>query len=545
MTDDLLDRVLADAAAVRDAQVASLRLGDAEAELLREIMATDPTEIDIGGGLAPRKDARRRHRTGSRTALGAVAAAAVVVAAVLVAGGGGDDPEDQSPDVAAQAPPEVPRLLADVVPEGYELESTEDGPHEGQEGVDRELLEQIRIAHRWFLYGDADAEDPFESSDLLITASSYSPAVFDDTFRMGPGERVEVRGHEGLSCPPDSCHGATTVSWTEDRGFDISLASRSINQSQLLAIAEGLEVGDGRIELGFLPSDLPGPLDELSRPGGQTPDPDAVFHAANYSQPSRTPSRPGVVDDRPSLRISATEGDAFTLLSEVVQHESHRRIEVRGHDGWLMSSPAQPPVTLPGGGYTYWPASIALSWEEQPGVIVSVVAAGSPRLTAEDLLRIAESLRPATDEEWESALLTDEPIDAAEVESYVPDAAVAFVTADQLGGAAYLTSDGRVCGYVVDRVGKTEDTCGPAEQRVHELRDRSGDVRFLFGTMPDGAADVAASNQYSGDNALSAFHDVAPEAGPRLYLLSLDVMVPETITFRDRNGEPVETLPYP
>ena len=543
MTDEQLDRLLAETAAVRDAQVASLGLGDAEAELLQEIMATDLTEMDLGEGGAPPNDERRRRRTGYRAAIGAVAAAAVVVAVVLVAGGGGDDPADQTPDVAAQAPPEVPRLLADVVPDGYELTSTEDGGHES---VDGELPEGTQIASVSYLYGDADAEDPFESSDLLVTARHYSDAVFDDTFSTSPGEPVEVRGHDGLICPPDACSGATTVSWTEDRGFDIALASRSINQDGLLVIAEGLEISRADIELGLLPADLPGPLDELGRQDEQIPNPGAVSHAAIYARPSSAPGPPRVVDDRPSLRVSATEADAFTLLLDVSGYESHRRIEVRGHDGWLMSHPAEPPVTLPGGGYRYAPASVALSWEEQPGVIVRVDATGSSHLTAEDIVRIAESLRPATDEEWEAALVTDdEPIDAAEVESYIPDDAVAFVTADQLGGAAYLTSGGQVCGYVLDQEGKTPDTCGPAEQRVHELRDRAGDVRYLMGTMPDGATDVAASNKYSGDNALGAFHDVAPEDGPTLYLLPLDVMVPDTITFRDGNGEPVETAPYP
>ncbi|MGH9213207.1 MAG: hypothetical protein ACRD2C_21425 [Acidimicrobiales bacterium] len=546
MSDDQLDRLVADISPFSDPTVTSLDLRHAETELMEEIMATDMTEVDLGVG-GPRDETKRqRLRRGHRVAIGAVAAAAAIVAAVLVVGGGGDEPENEG-DVSTQPPPEIPRLLADVVPDGYELTSTVDAP---QEQHDQEIVsDDVRVTRDAYLYGDADAENPFESGDLVITTLRHSAEDPDGGLSMYPGEQVEVqvRGHDGLVCSPDACSadGATTVHWLEEPGFEVSLTSRSLDQDQLLAIAEGLEISNEQILLGGLPPDLPVPADELARDGEQARNPHAVAHMATYRQPHAADDPRPLLDDRPSLTVSAGPGDESTMLWEVVSYDARHRVEVRGHDGWFVSRQASPPAVFPGGGYSYSPASSLVIWEEQPGVIVSVTATGSSDLAEDDLLHVAESLHPASDEEWEAVLEDRAPIDPAEVESHVPDDAVAFVITDQLGGAAYLSADGQVCGFVVDSEGEGLETCGSADQRVHELRDREGEVRFLFGTMPDGAADVAATNQYSADDAVPAFHDDAPEEGPTLYVLPLDFMVPETIAFRDGTGQPVETVPYP
>ena len=159
-----------------------------------------------------------------------------------------------------------------------------------------------------------------------------------------------------------------------------------------------------------------------------------------------------------------------------------------------------------------------------------------------DAIAFAESLRPATAEERLAAQQAS-PMDSGAVAEQVPDDAQAVATTDELGGAAYLAADGRICGFVVDEEGKLPDACGSPDQRVHELRGRNGAVQFLFGTMPPGVVDVVVRSSSVADP-WYPFYDVAPEAGPRIWILSIGGLAPDTITFRDGHSEPVETVPY-
>jgi hypothetical protein len=189
---------------------------------------------------------------------------------------------------------------------------------------------------------------------------------------------------------------------------------------------------------------------------------------------------------------------------------------------------------------------------DAPGVLVDATIQTMALEIDFDLAGFAESLRPATDAEWAhgnvpasdaTAIEGVTDITDTEVESYVPDDAQAYATTDLLGGAAYLAVDGQICGFIVDQQGKLTDTCGPADQRIHELRDRGGTVRFLFGTMPPGTGAVQARRSGVEEPA-SAFHDVFPEQGPRIWIFSTDIFVPETVTFVDDDDNPVETAPY-
>jgi hypothetical protein len=227
------------------------------------------------------------------------------------------------------------------------------------------------------------------------------------------------------------------------------------------------------------------------------------------------------------------------------------RIEVRGHEGWTLSQPLED-----------W---LGLLWEEAPGVYVSVVATDTD-LTEADVLDVAESLRPATAAEWDAALRADDQ----SVASYIPDDAVVTIdtaadfgasgmlgvyepTTDSEGIAVYLAAEGQLCAFLVDAEGKLPETCVAEGTRVQVLRDRAGEPVMLFGFTPAGTGDVLgtfgdmpAEVAESGPQPLIAYLEPVPGAEHQIYGMPLSLVVdsiPDTLTFRNQQGEPIESVP--
>jgi hypothetical protein len=540
MNDEELDKLVAATDPIGDVRVASLDLRDAETELMEEIMARSASEVILTADLpAPSRRRRRRRVLVAAAAVVAVAGAAVTVLALR---SGSDDDGSKPDDVSTQGLVELPHLIADPAPEGFDPPIIDAPSH-----VPPRDANGVPVPDGYLrLYGDVGAEEP--SSDLVVEVAPYTDAT-PTRFLPGNGhmDPVTVRGHDGLACHGASCgtsFGASAaVGWEERPGLEIVLKSRALEVDQLRMIAEGLSVDGDEVVLGALPPGLPGPLDDVGRlPYGAWAGPNATTYQdpgirVTYGRdleggPLET-MHPAVI----SLTVRA--GDQAALAWETWAAAERRRVRVRGHDGWLLSD-----ISL-------WPPTLV--WSEAPGVIVEVEAVSLSDLRdAEsdpggrgdhpDPIAFAESLRPATAEEWLAAQQAN-PMDSGAVAEQVPDDAQAVATTDELGGAAYLAADGRICGFVVDEEGKLPDACGSPDQRVHELRGRNGAVQFLFGTMPPGVVHVVVRSSSVADP-WSPFYDVAPEAGPRIWILSIGGLAPDTITFRDGHGQPVETVPY-
>jgi hypothetical protein len=535
MNDAELDRLVAATAPITEARVAALDLRDAEVELMEKLMATSASETTLTSE-SPLAAPRRRHpwRRHAGAAVAAVATATIAVVTVHAV------IDDRRIDVSTREAVEagLPRLIADPPPDGYPVATLE--PEGAQTAWESTLDAESGYTA---LYGDVAAPDP--SNDLVLTVAAG--AQTDMLYGHGEGlQPVTVRGHRGQACAHGRCGvipGGSTVSWDERSGLTIILQSRSFGVESLIAIADGLEVDGDQAELGTLPPGTTG-LDEVGRTQHwPTAGDDPTGHRVVYGieQPAA-----GTARVRDEVSVTVTSGDAAALTLRAWQTGNGHRVTVRGHDGWiLMGSPPQEDPPRQG-------IQLSLIWMDAPGVLVDATIQTMALEIDFDLAGFAESLRPATDAEWAhgnvpasdaTAIEGVTDITDTEVESYVPDDAQAYATTDLLGGAAYLAVDGQICGFIVDQQGKLTDTCGPADQRIHELRDRGGTVRFLFGTMPPGTGAVQARRSGVEEPA-SAFHDVFPEQGPRIWIFSTDIFVPETVTFVDDDDNPVETAPY-
>jgi hypothetical protein len=209
-------------------------------------------------------------------------------------------------------------------------------------------------------------------------------------------------------------------------------------------------------------------------------------------------------------------------------------VTVRGHEGRATVQAADPAT----GGM----AQVTVAWDEAPGVRATVDAVNS-ELTEADVLAIAESLRTATEEEWEQATHLNDPADPAAVQDEIPGDATGRVAVEHLGSAVYTTADDRICAFRVDGRGRLPDECGARDAGPHLLKDRIGWPSVVFGVLPDGATQVVATR--AGTDILAG-----PPGGPNppsvmiggdgIYAVPVGP-VPDTLTFLDDAGATVDT----
>lgn len=289
-----------------------------------------------------------------------------VVAAVVLS-----QPDRSAPgNDAAPRPPELPRLIPADLPAGLEIAEVQD---------DEAVMDWGEYTTYRYLYGEEGAERPFDRVDLDISVTS--PA--DQLVAEGDELEVEVRGRSGLvqHVPAESDQPqSTAVIWTEGPEFDVSVASRTLEAKDLLAIAEQLRIDGTEVALGDIPPEVPVPLVEVGRAVESTVpgDPASRYHHITYS----TPDRPF---EGPSLYVMVQPGDEPELMALAYDDRSDRRVDIRGHKGWLAVN----------GG------DVGVGWVERPWVLVYVGGWGG--VTEEDVLAAAESLDVATGDEWEAA----------------------------------------------------------------------------------------------------------------------------------------------
>jgi hypothetical protein len=477
----------------------------------------------------------------------ATVVATVVSAVALVAGtvairAAADDGRDP-----AATSTTVPRLVADLVPDGLRPLGVVELPTD-EAGAPTQTIS---------LYGDPTAGDPFAVSDLAVLTGAV-PLSSDQV-----GEAVTVRGHDGLV--DEASPLATTVYWEEDEGFTVALASRTLDVHQLVAIAEGLAIdADGRtVDVGPLPDALPGPLapvgsadieeTRFGMQGARLPlDESTAGHVAAYQ-----PDEYGLFE---SALVATFTGDATSLTVLRWLGGATTATDVRGHPGWSGS------YELPGfdDGEGIVPGSqgplSAVVWEEAPGVLVLVQTFG-PSL--DEARAMAESLRQTTDDEWARMLRLgegrdrfmyhEERVAAGQLSAEDRrDSSAIRMPRNSVNGSegvygvagvwsTWLLPDGSLCGAVdaVDDGADPVETCDPEGGPATLVRDDAGEPVLVIGVLPDGAVGRIAV----GGRIEEAQTCTGPEDAPPYYILVIaDGEAPSAVTFVADDGTELDTV---
>lgn len=99
-------------------------------------------------------------------------------------------------------------------------------------------------------------------------------------------------------------------------------------------------------------------------------------------------------EDFASVQVTSVAGSEATMWASRLLVSDAREVTVRGHRGFAGAFPTAPPEE----GYTgptY--AMTTVSWLERPGEVLTVTGID---ITDEQLMAVAEDIRPATEDEW-------------------------------------------------------------------------------------------------------------------------------------------------
>jgi hypothetical protein len=416
--------------------------------------------------------------------------------------------------------PDIPRLIPGAYPEGLPDPMGIDLPYTAL--FDDNVPASIAV------YGDPGAESPFAAADLAVITSDNDIRPYVEG--SGNQRTVTVRGVEGLSteAAADSPIGRS-VTWEAD-GRHVLVASHSLDEDQLLAVAEALTIAEGDVTLDAAPPGMP-VLEQLA-----AADDYLLANLVVVGPPVRRSAEAFMVgnetvDYDKTFFVVTSAGDASDLVVVRWVTGADTPTEVRGHPAWAGTDDG----------------AQSLVWEESPGVIAMVLANG---LTDAELQAAVDSLRPATDDEWDQ--LPHEPVDES-----VGDPGDESAGGDTAGGEdpvaedAYLTgnySDGMwdvdydpvspaLCASFVAFAGDDMPyVCIRSDEPASVLTDQEGTPILLFGLMPEGAVAL-------GDPALLAAAQVTDTPDGRvLYAVVLDGQpAPTEVAFVDSQGQTVST----
>jgi hypothetical protein len=447
--------------------------------------------------------------------------------------------------------PVVPRLIPEVVPAGY------------RPGGVTELAAEPNLPPGTVsldVYGDPTADDPFAEADLAIYTSDLPLGPQHDELS---GDPVTVRGHDGVA--DEFLGDGVLLLWEEAPGLSIGIGSWSLDLAHLVAIAEGLNVDAAahKIELGRLPDGIAGPLapvgsaDDFSASPALAPLGLAVPASGNgYVAHYRTDDYlfPG------QAVVAAFAGDAEDLAVARWLSAARTATDVRGHPGWAGSFQLPPfddgEGIVPGSENLF---ITTLVWEEEPGVVAVIQLFGHGEGEA---LALAQSLRPATPDEWarlrhlgasSDVFLSDEAriargqrpvqdrLDSADIT--MPNDAVNG--AEGVYGVAgvwstWLLPDGTLCGAVDDDTAPDPVvTCDPDGGSVTPVLDSTGRPVLVIGVMPDGAVGrIAVGGEIDEVQTVTG-----PEEAPPYYVMTIaGDAVPSAVTFVAADGTDLATV---
>ena len=497
MNDHELDRLVASAAPVRDSWVAGLDLRDAEDELMEEIMATANTQAPPASGpstdrSSPFGGEPRRFKLA--VAVGLAAALLVGVVVVRSTTGSGDD----DGDVRTPGEPTIMPMIADSVPDGFEV-----GLVVPEEGLLPEPSTPGGPIDTW-IYGDLTATAL--TNDVLLSIAASAPEG------TSLSEPVTVRGRQGSLCSPgphqcDLGNNITGVSWTEASGLYVTVESRSFDRTQLLAIAEGVTVDGNTVELGSVPAGVTKPpkVAELDHDWAWT-------YMVQYSSP-----------DARSFSVATKAETEASHIYDLWFSGPRDDLDVQGHDASIDD--------LNG--------SHVLTWEPVPGQLVEVLTNGVDETAA---LAFAETVRPATTAEWAHVqeLFADAPPDDERAGTEPPpdDAAHRELADGTTEVWGWLGEDGGLCYEVNDHGALSSQLCTGEPTKVLGVSP-TNDSGTLIWDVPAavGVAPEATTSIDGGEVTLGEQVD-----GGRLFVWEFpDGEMPDSLTFRDADGNEIAT----
>jgi hypothetical protein len=448
--------------------------------------------------------------------------------------------------------PVVPRLVPEVVPAGYRS-----GGATELAAVPNLPPGTVSLA----VYGDPTADDPFAAADLAVYTSDRPLDLQLDEF--GGTDPVTVRGHEGVA--DEFLGDGVLLLWQEAPGLSIGIGSWSLDLGHLLAIADGLNVDAGAhtIELGRLPDGIAGPLapvgsaDDLSTSPAWAPV-GLPVPASGNGYVSHYQTDDYLFPDR--VVVAAFAGDAEDLAVERWLTAAGTATDVRGRPGWAGSF--QLPPFDDGEGIVPESENVfitTLVWEEEPGVVAVVQLFGHGE---GDALALAQSLRPATPDEWARLLhlgasgdvyLSDEariargqlPARERLDSGDIPMPHNSVNGAEGVYGVAgvwstWLLPDGTLCGAVDDATAPDPVvTCDPEGGSVTPVLDSTGRPVLVIGVMPEGAVGrIAVGGEVEEVQTVTG-----PEDAPPYYVVTIaGNAVPSAITFVAADGTDLATV---
>jgi len=415
-----------------------------------------------------------------------VAAVALVAAAI---GGAVLVERDDGDDVVAGPSGALPRLVVGDLPEGLRPTGASELPALGSS------LSTFR------LYGRGSEDDPFADGDLgiLVYRDLGSLTV------LGVPSQVRVRGVDGSSTD-DRSYGRS-LSWQEPGVGSVLLRSRTLTQMQLIEFAEALRRDGEDLVVDQAPGGY-GPIADLRGAPGVT--------ALALAPGDRGPTvNYGSADHARSLFVTVVVDhpgalEAFRWLGGT----STERTTVRGRGGWFLPTPDDEAV-LP---------MNALAWREGPGVLVDVSGFG---LTEAEVRAAAESLRPATDAEWDELLATDGVV------SWDEDMPT---LAEGTGWRYARDGDEGVCFEVLDPMGSVGN-CYSDPPRLSEGAEQTEDGWWFHGRVSDEVVRVSLQQERGAPRVV----DTVPlEGGGRAWAALLPEGGGTTITALDAGGAEVD-----
>jgi hypothetical protein len=345
-------------------------------------------------GAVPPPAPPRPPSPGPRVLAALVLVAALVAGAAVALRSGGDDGSD-----VAMSSGELPTLVSTDPPAGLALSIAYD-----QETVEDADPPFDTLAADMVVYGDADADDPFAERDLEVRTRTIPPGGEmtgdEDGTTSGP---VTVRGRPGLGGVYGDASteaGLRFLQWTESDTLLVRVASYSLSEDELAAVAAALVVDDGVARLAEAPAGVAGPLDEVgSRHRDDYAGPGAPReHIAYYVPGGGEPTgEPGTASAMTTV-LPGGEAELAALRWELGPGEA---VEVDGRDGWLATDRL---AADPAGGDD--PAVVmSLVWARSEGVLVRIDTA---HLAADDGLALAESLDVVPADEWARLVAANE-----------------------------------------------------------------------------------------------------------------------------------------
>jgi hypothetical protein len=379
-----------------------MRLDELKDQLQQAVAAEHPADVVAARRVIERRAAAHQRRM----IMGALAAAAVLIAAVFIVRMGSSD----SGRVTTEPDTVLPKFVVPKPPAGLGLYAAYDLP-------DRTRLTGILpLTEGTTIYGTAEDQNLYTDPTFAVVIVRFDPQRVGASFeearsRAGDGVATTVLRPPGTYVPPPPApagtgarraldfrtHIAAGETGTRTAAFvegdaQVVVVSQALPIEQVEAIAESVELDRSgvtpiRVQLpdGYRQihhSDTWGLFDGQGLPnsvaGRGTM---AVYEPGGQSSPGHilaVATMAAGADDRATARWALRDS---------------RSITVRGHEGvtgsYLFGSRL--------GGDSGEQRATVLTWQEADGVTVSVIGVD---YTVDDLLPVAEQLRPAADTEW-------------------------------------------------------------------------------------------------------------------------------------------------